>query len=202
MIYDLTHPITDGMPVYPGDPAVQIRQVLTIEADGCADRQLTMGTHNGTHMDAPAHMIDGGKQLKDFAAADFVRSAVCIDARSGFDAAAVAAAITNPGMAVLFYTGASERFTAESYWSDYLVLDDETIRVLIENGVGMVGVDTGSFDNADGFPVHKSLLSADILLIENLAGLESLIGKTFELIALPLKLEADGAPARVIAKLA
>jgi arylformamidase len=60
-------------------------------------------------------------------------------------------------------------------------------------------MDTGSFDNAEGFPVHKQLLGADILLIENLTNLEPLIGKQFKLYALPLKLERDGAPARVIA---
>lgn len=85
MIYDLSHAITNDLPVYPGDPRVKIEQVGQLEKDGFADRLLTMGTHNGTHMDAPAHMIASGKQLKDFPTDRFVCQAVCVDVRDGFD---------------------------------------------------------------------------------------------------------------------
>lgn len=201
MIYDLTHLVDESLPVYPGDPQARIEQVGTLEKDGYADRLLTMGTHNGTHLDAPAHMLADGKQLKDYLVDRFVLRAICIDARSGFDAQKVAATITEPNLAVLFYTGASDYFTEERYWHEYKVLDEATLQALIDKKVSLVGIDTGSFDNADGFPVHKALLSADILLIENLTNLQPLVNKSFELYALPLKLEADGAPARVIAKL-
>lgn len=100
----------------------------------------------------------------------------------------------------MFFTGASDFFKDEKYWHEYLVPDEATIKILIDKKVPLVGVDTGSFDNAEDFPVHKALLGADILLIENLTNLAPLAGKNFELYALPIKLEKDGAPARVIAK--
>jgi arylformamidase len=201
MLYDLTQMLNEDTPVYPRDPKVKIEAVGTIAKDGFCDHLLSMGTHNGTHVDAPAHMIDGGKQLKDYPIERFVVAAVCIDTRSGFVADAIAQAISKPGMAVLFYTGASDYFTEERYWHEYPVLDKVTMKVLIDKMVSIVGVDTGSFDNAGSFPVHKALLGADILLIENLTNLVPLVGKTFELYALPIKLEKDGAPARVVAKL-
>jgi kynurenine formamidase len=92
-------------------------------------------------------------------------------------------------------------FTEERYWHDYPVLDDAIVKVLIDKKVSMVGVDAGSFDNVEDFPVHKMLLDADILLIENLTNMARLAGRRFELYALPLKLEQDGAPARVAARM-
>jgi kynurenine formamidase len=201
MIYDLTQPVDENLPVYPGDPHVKIEQVGQLERDGFNDRLLTMGTHNGTHMDAPAHMFSGGKQLKDYPTDRFVVPATCIDARNGFDAEVLRTKLAQPGLAVLFYTGASDYFTDEKYWHKYAVLTDEICGILINQKVVLVGIDTGSFDIEKGFPVHKKLLTADVLLIENLTNLTELVGKQFELFALPLKLEVDGAPARVVARL-
>lgn len=199
MIYDLSYVITNDLPVYPGDPQVSIMPAGRLEKDGFNDVLLTMGTHNGTHIDAAAHMLDGGKQLKDYPIERFVVPAVCIDARQGFSVEALSN--VQAGTAVIFYTGASDYFTEEKYWHDYPVLNQAMIEALIEMQVSMIGIDTGSFDNQDDFPVHKQLLGNDMLLIENLTNLEPLVGKTFELTALPLKLEQDGAPARVIARL-
>jgi kynurenine formamidase len=201
MLYDLTQTLNENTPVYPGDPKVKIEQVGVIAKDGFCDHLVTFGTHNGTHMDAPAHMIDGGKELKDYPVERFVVPAVCIDVRSGFDAAEVTKQIPETGLGVLFYTGASDYFHDERYWHDYSVPDGATVKALIDKKVSLVGVDTGSFDNTDSFPVHKALLGADILLIENLTNVGPLTGKRFELYALPIKLEQDGAPARVIAKM-
>jgi arylformamidase len=127
MIYDLTHAVTDGMPVYAGDPTVQIEQVGKLDSDGFLDHKLTMGTHVGTHMDAPAHMIAGGKELKDFAIDRFVVDAVCIDARTGFSAEQITNAVNTEGVGVLFYTGASEYYLEGRYWHDYIVLPPEII---------------------------------------------------------------------------
>jgi kynurenine formamidase len=201
MLYDLTQSLHANTPVYPGDPKVKVEPASTIQKDGYCDHLLTMGTHNGTHMDAPAHMIVGGKGLKDYPVDRFVVQAVCIDVRNGFDANEIAGQIDVDGLGVLFSTGASEYFSQERYWHQYLVPDEVTVKLLIEKKVSIAGIDTGSFDNTNDFPVHKALLGADILLIENLTGLAPIFGKRFELYALPIKLEQDGAPARVVAKL-
>ena len=65
MLYDLTHAITAHMPVYPGDPQPRILLQATIAHEGYAVSELTFGSHTGTHIDAPEHMIDGGKRLAD-----------------------------------------------------------------------------------------------------------------------------------------
>jgi kynurenine formamidase len=200
MLYDLTQSLNEDTPVYPGDQKVKISPAGRIASDGFCDHLLTLGTHIGTHIDAPAHMIDNGKGLKDYPIERFVVSAICIDARKGFDADEISQHLERPGLGVLIYTGASNYFFEEKYWHDYPVLDNATVAAFIDKKVSIVGIDTGSFDSEEDFPVHKTLLGADILLLENLTNLAPLAGKRFDLYALPIKLEIDGAPARVVAK--
>ncbi len=62
-LIDLSHPLTTGMPVYPGDPEVTFAPALTVAADGVAVERLDLGSHSGTHLDAPAHSIPGGRTV-------------------------------------------------------------------------------------------------------------------------------------------
>ncbi len=200
MLYDLTQPVTSSLPVYPGDPAVAITPIATVPADGYAVSSIFIGTHTGTHIDAAAHMLGGGKQLKDYPVERFFTRAVCIDVRGGFRADDIERQLVD-GAGVLFYTGASDYFQEERYWHEYMVPDEATVHLLIARKVPLVGIDAGSFDMDETFPVHKALLAEDILLVENLTNLALLAGKQFGLYALPLKLEGDGAPVRVVAEL-
>ncbi len=190
---DLSHQINKDTPVYPGDPKVKIEAAGILSKDGFADSLLTFGTHVGTHIDAPAHMIEGGKTLDQYPVERFTGTALVWDMQKDIpDLKGV--------NAVFFYSGVSDRFAEQSYWTDYPVLSKSVLRLLPENKISIVGVDTGSVDNQDGFPIHKELLSNDILIIENLTNLRELIGKTVEFTALPLNVDLDGAPCRVIAK--
>lgn len=197
---DLSYIINDQTPVYPGDPQVHIKQMGGIAKDGFADSLVRFGTHTGTHIDAPAHMISGGKGLGEYGVERFIGAAHCVDMSAGIDVRQIPEGIL-PGDIVLFYTGMGKHFYNEAYYTMYPVLDRLIIQRMISLRVKMIGLDTGSADNSDGFPVHKALLSADILIIENLANLQAVLGKTFELYALPLHLEKDGAPVRVVAVL-
>lgn len=195
---DLSHPITSKTPVYPSDPLPKVEITATVAKDGFCLSSVSFDSHLGTHIDAPSHMIEGGKNLKDYEIEHFVVQAVCID---GFNKEKIEAANIEQGMAVLFYTGASEYFHEPKYWEEYKTMDESVAKLLINKKVSLVGVDTGSVDIEEDFPVHKALLGADILIIENLTNLKNLVGKQFELYVLPLKLENDGAPVRAVAKL-
>ncbi len=199
-ILDLSHAISSDMPVYPGDQGVEIVTAGDIGKDGFCDQVITMGSHTGTHVDVPAHMIEGGKELQEYPIERFVTNAICIDAQNGFNAVVIRNSNIKEGSSVIFYTGISEYFLEDKYWHEYAVLDPECCQILIDKKVSMVGLDTASADNVDGFPIHKKLLGADILIVENLTNIKDLVGKTFEFQALPLKLEKDGAPVRAIAK--
>jgi len=196
---DLTMPLTPDTPVYPGDPQVEVTQITSVADDGYMDHIIKLGTHNGTHIDAPAHMIAGGKMLSDFPLDTFAGDSKLVDAREGLTPAAIDAAGDARGDIVLIYTGASATYTDPDYYYQAPVVTDEAVMHLVALGVKMVGIDMGSIDE-DPFAVHKTLLRNNILIIENLVNLASLLNATYTLYALPLNLHVEGAPARVIAE--
>lgn len=196
MIIDLSVPLNPQTPVYPGDPAICIQQDSTVLDDGYLGHTITLGTHNGTHIDAPAHMLDGAGTLGSLPLDTFVGPGKLVE---GFTLEAVQAAGLRTGDIALFNSGTYEQFGSSTYFTDYPVMLMEVADYLVEAGVKLIGIDTGSIDNQDDFPLHKRLLGAGIPIIETLTNLHALRGVQFNVYALPLKFDLDGAPARVIA---
>lgn len=200
MIIDLSIRLTNDTPAYPGDPKINITQSNEFTKNGYADHRVTMGTHTGTHIDAPAHMIEGGRTLDQFTADKFVgRGRYVLVKQSAFSMEDVMQADISEGDIVLFNTEMSYRYTDPVYFENYPVMSEEIARYLVERKVKMVGLDTCSADNDPSFPIHKILLGNDVLIIENLTNVEQLSGLESTIYALPLRLNLDGAPARVIA---
>ena len=200
---DLTHTFNNQMPVFPGDAQPQLVQVTNVAKDGVAAFDLKTSMHVGTHMDAPAHMVMGGKLLSEYPAQKFFGRGVIIDARGKASAGVdlLSNADIRKGDVVLVCFDWSTEFENESYYQNYPELTAEFANRLGELGVSIVGMDTPSPDRAP-YPVHKILFKYDILIIENLVNLTELINKKdFEIIALPAKLQAEASPVRVVAKI-
>lgn len=201
MHIDLSVPLNDQTPVYPGDPMPQFSPAGLLHKDGFVDHSILVGTHLGTHIDAPMHMLEDGKSLDQLSLEQFIGKGKLIRL-VGDDFDAVKSSDVKEGDIVLFRTGMSEKYHDPVYFEHYPAMSEEIAHYLVECKVKMVGVDTCSIDNQDDFPVHKILLSGDVLIIENLTNLEQLDGKDFKVYALPLNLQIDGSPARVIAEIA
>lgn len=199
MFIDLSVPINEQTPIYPGDPATKIEPAGVLAKDGYNDHYISLGTHVGTHIDAPLHMLEGGLSLDKVPVERFVGHGRLVDV-TGIDFEAVKQADIQEGDIVLFLTGMSDKYQDPSYFENYPAISEEVAKYLVEAKVKMVGVDTCSVDNQDGFPIHKILLAGKVLIIENLTNLNQLAGKDFKIYALPLNLEIDGSPARVIAE--
>jgi arylformamidase len=197
MLIDLSLSLTDNLPVYPGDPEVRLEPVGTVAADGYALSAIRLGSHSGTHIDAPAHMIDGGDTLGRMSLERFVAPGKLVD---GISLHAAQEAGLQPGDAAVVYTGRSEQFAANDYYTNYPVMDAAVADYLVACSVSMVLIDTCSADSAAPYPIHQILLSAGIPIVENIANARRLVGRTFRIIALPLAIDADGAPARVVAE--
>lgn len=199
-IVDLSISLNEQTPVYPGDPPVKIDKAGLFEQDGYVDHLVHIGTHVGTHIDAPLHMIKDGKTLDQFPPDRFVGRGKLIE---GFDLDALKQAGIGPDDIVLFHTGLSDKFYEPEYWEIREAMSEEAAKYLAELKPKMVGMDTGGADTkgSKGHPVHKILLGADVLIIENLVNLAELAGKEFTVYAIPIKLQLDGAPARVIAEI-
>ncbi|HLU95306.1 MAG TPA: cyclase family protein [Thermobifida alba] len=200
MFLDLSVPVTERTPVYPGDPRIRIEPAADLTVHGYRCHRVSMGTHAGTHVDAPSHMLADGAGLDRYPVERFVGRGRHVDARGGFTLDAVRRAGIAAGDIVLFHTGMGDRYHEPSYFTDHPALPLDIAEYLVERRVSMVGVDMCSVDH-EPFETHRTLLAGDVLIIENLTGLDRLAGREFRVYALPLRLEADGAPVRAVAEL-
>ena len=203
MYIDLTHTFNNQMPVFPGDSSADLIKVADVAKDGVAAYEVKTSMHVGKHMDAPAHMLLGGKFLHEYPVEKFFGRGIIIDARGKSSAGPelLEGVEIKKGDVVLVYFDWSTEFGKDDYYQNYPELSEGFASKLCEAGVSILGMDTPSPDRAP-YSVHKILLKRDILIIENLTNLQALIShKNFKLIALPTKFEAEAAPCRVIARI-
>ena len=209
-IIDLTHTIATDMPVYPGTKPPVILTGCSIDEAGFWEKKITMFSHTGTHMDAPAHLIKGAKTLDQLPIEQFFGKAFIL--RRGDNQAGVIemdellphADLLAQAEFILLQTGWSRYWGTEKYFSGYPVLSPEAAALLGELPLKGLGVDTISVDAIDSttYPVHISLLEKNIVIIENLTDLNKIAGVFCTFSCFPLKLtEADGSPLRAIALL-
>lgn len=200
------------MPVYPGTEGPRFEMANTCEKDGFRETLLTLYSHTGTHMDAPAHLYADGTTLDHFPAAQFVGSAVVVDCselRAG--QSMTMAHVERQREAVdgaeflLFRTGWDRYWGQDAYFGDYPCIDLEVVDYVLRTGKKGIGLDTIGLDPiADAnLTRHKRLLAGGtVVVIENLKGLGRIGCGPFTLCALPLHFrDADGAPVRAVALL-
>jgi arylformamidase len=198
--------IGPGMPVYPGTEGPVITDANTVERDGFAEKLLSMYSHTGTHMDAPAHMLADGLTLDRFDAGHYIGNACVIDV-SGSPIIEPATLETHADTIrecayLLMYTGWSQHWGHARYFEDFPVLSIEAARWIAGSGLKGVGLDAISVDpvGSTTFGNHFVLFRAGMVIIENLTRLLPLVNRTFLFSCLPLKLaEADGSPVRAVA---
>ncbi|MDE2030532.1 MAG: cyclase family protein, partial [Alphaproteobacteria bacterium] len=162
---------------------------------------LKGGMHVGTHMDAPYHMIADGAFMSDMPVAQFFGRGRLIDARGKahvtkdlLDGIALA-----QGDIVLVLTGWYKKFGAPDYYDGFPEIAPAFAEHIAACGVAVLGLDTPSPDNAP-FPIHKILLSKNVLIVENANNLGELVGvERFDVSAAPAKFQWDAAPVRVVA---
>ncbi|KIX14243.1 cyclase family protein [Dethiosulfatarculus sandiegensis] len=210
-VIDLTHRITDSMPVYPGDPHPEISRTATHEEEGFQCSLLKMSSHTGTHVDAPLHLIKQGAGLENIPLENFVGTAFVIDIK-GLDQEPVLLEDLedrwpSPNETVdfvLFNSGWSEYWGHEKYLQGFPVLSVSALEWLIAKGIKGLGVDTISVDPMDCLSHlnHKLLLKANIMIFENLTNLDRLPNRDFIFSALPLPFSTgDGSPVRAVGML-
>ena len=199
---DLSHPLASGMPVYPGDEPVEIRQTRWLAEHHFNNFVSVYGQHVGTHVDGPMHMTDAPEFIGTVSPERFCGNAVVIDVR-GLRCVLpehVPQSRLFPGCTVLFCTGWDAVYGTDAYYAEHPVLSEALAERLVAAGVKLVGVDLPSPDQAP-FRVHKQLLSSGVLIVENLRGLEALLHREhIRFFAFPLALRADSSPVRAVAE--
>ena len=206
-VIDLTHTIREDMPVYPGTQPPRLETANTYEKDLFKETLITMFSHTGTHMDAPAHVFSGRASLDELPASQFVGKATvirCDDLGEG-GKITMEHVRSNPDAQqadfLLFYTGWGQYWGKPEYYGDYPCVTAEVADFLIQTGKKGVGLDTISLDPIASLTLHRQVLSTNkTVIIENLNNLDKLPEGLFTLCALPLRYEnADGSPIRAVA---
>jgi kynurenine formamidase len=214
--HDLTRPITDGMPGYPGDPPVELREYASVDADGFRATELRLTTHAGTHVDAPAHTEARGEPIDAYPVEQFRFDAVRLD----LDVDGPREPITTDRLRAALPGG--DRPDADmlvldtgwaDHWGDGRYADHPYLAPAAAEWVADAGYHVGldalsvdptptanaSPDEPEGLPAHHALLGEGLFVVENLTNLEA-PPRQFRLEAYPLPVDgADAAPARVLA---
>lgn len=200
---DLTHTFNQTMPVYPGDPVPKLEQTAFIGDHGYNEFHLSTGMHIGTHMDAPLHMVSDGGLISEVEAARFFGRGRLIEARGrqSISGDLLSGAELCQGDIVIVNSGWHERFWNSDYYEAFPEVTREFAEQLVDANVSILALDTPSPDRPP-FAIHKILLGAGVLIIENVTNLRELSNaNAFEVVALPAKLACEGAPVRVIARI-
>ncbi len=203
---DISVPIHTGMVHWPDNPPVQVDYMLHMErGDICTVSTLSMGSHTGTHMDAPLHFIQQGLGLHEMPLDAAIGRARVIDIRDteSIKREELESHHIQRGERVLFKTLNSTRcWQTNTFVEDFVYISQEAARYLALVGIQTVGIDYLSVGGyaKDAVETHLALLEAGIWIIEGL-DLSKVDAGIYELVCLPLRItESDGGPARAIVR--
>ena len=207
-IIDLTHIIDESMPVFPGTEPPVLNRKYTIEEHGFREAEITMFSHTGTHIDAPAHMLINGAALDELPVEKFIGKAMVINLGSLSnktielkDIVSYKEKIKDVDF-VIIRSDWDKYWGSEDYYKDFPALSDDAAKWISEFNLKGIGIDVISIDSMDSknFNVLNILLNRGMIIIENLTNLSAIEKEFFILSVLPLKSKlADGSPVRAIA---
>jgi kynurenine formamidase len=211
-LVDLSMPLDAATPFYPGDPEPRVCAATTIAREGVNVLHLDIGSHSGTHCDAPYHFLEDGLKLDELPLERFTGPGVVVDCTAVPPRTPITAERLGPaedavgaGTIVLLRTGWDER--GGDAWFDHPFLDGDACRSLLDRGVRTIGIDAINLDETpdgpldrDRFPCHDAISRAGGVIVENLVGLGQIDFARPWISVFPLRVPgADGAPARAVA---
>jgi len=203
-IYDVSMPINNSMLVWPGSNVVGIQPVETIEKNDVMTSDIHIGSHTGTHIDAPNHFLKSAKSVDHIDLEKLLGECTVLDLSfvqqkeitiSDLDKFDI-----KKGDRILLKTGNYKLLYKKEFSTDYISLSLEAAEYLAKKEIFLVGTDFLGIEKKGsvGHPVHKALLKAEIVIVEGLDLSEIEPGR-YELICLPLRLDGvDGSPARAL----
>lgn len=206
-IIDLSLDIYHQAPTFTWDPKCSIITHNTIESIGYNISEISMSTHQGTHLDAPYHFFNNGKTVNKVNLNICCGEAILVDVSYKKNKEPIKIKDfekyrknINPGSRIIYRTGWDKVFPDKKYFSDFPYMTLELAKWFTKQKVILVGIDTPTPNSVDWLKIHKILLGAGIILVEGLANLDKIKKNNFMFFAAPLKLkDRDGSPIRAFA---
>lgn len=207
-VLDLTRSVSSEIKVFPGSLQPFFIPWSRLDVQGYDSEIMMMSTHTGTHMDAPSHFSRGKASIGDIPMSDLVCNAIMIDVpkKAGQDICIeeIEEEEILAGDAIVLATGFERHYKSRDYMTSNPGLSKAAAKYLVRKKICMVCIDGPSIDSGrDGkFSAHNILLSAGILVAENLCNVYKIKKKRFTLVIAPLKLAGTtGSPVRAFALL-
>ncbi len=212
-IVDLSHRVDEHTQVYPGDPRPRFEPVATIATEGANVLSVHLGSHSGTHVDAPYHFVERGERIDTMDPKLFVGPAIVMDVRGKDPRSRISVKDLQPyegelaqGAIAVLHTGWDEHYGTPLYY-DHPFLDRRAAQLILDSDVRSVAIDALSVDETvlegphpENFPVHHLILGAGGVIAENLKNIAAINFPDPLLSILPVRLGgSDGAPVRAVA---
>ena len=209
-IIDLTYNINEDMITYPTPwhPKVEIERLGKIEEVGRNTRKIIIGTHTGTHIDAPLHFIENGNSIEKIPLTKLIGEVTIVD----FSSMKCNHSISKEDISqidisekILFKFGWGEKWNKMEFYKNHPYFSEEAANYLVSKGVELIGYDTPSPDSSlnnnegEDSPIHKIFLKNNIILLEYVANLSKINNfNDWNIVVAPMKIEgSDGSPSRV-----
>ena len=195
------------MPVWPGDPGVEFTRTASIPQGGYNVTRVSMGTHTGTHIDSPRHVLHDDRGADSIPLDALVGWAEVLDLGelepcseiTSADLDIFAARVTD-GARVLLRTGWGKRWGKPEFFTEFPAISEGAAAWLTARKIKLLGIEQPSVHKTLHIQVHKALLVTGMALIETMANLHEITANRVYIAALPVKLASlDGAPTRVVA---
>ena len=197
---DISLPLTNGTLTHPSEDFFKIEPSRNLAKDGVATSKITIGSHSGTHIDAPAHFIKDGKGVDKLEFEKLFGPCQVLEVNPEEKLITRENIEGKINSARVLFKTPNSKIIDQPYTKDYLSLSLEAAQYLVEQKVTLVGTDYIAIEasGSPGHPVHTKLLENEIVIVEGL-NLTNVNAGTYELIVLPLRLkDLDGSPARAV----
>ncbi len=203
-IYDISVPLNRA-PIYPGDRQFSREWMARLDKEGGYNLSaLAMGSHAGTHLDFPSHLLEGERAQDSYSLKRFIMLAevVCVSGKGPIMPCSLQGSKIETGEALLFKTSNSQKrlMHQAAFSEDFVSLSLDLARLCVAEGVSLVGIDYLSVDKYgdDSLPVHRTLLENNVLILEGI-DLDAVACGRYSLICLPLSIkDAEASPVRAV----
>ncbi len=201
-VFDISVPLRPDIPTYEGEPGprLEFRKLLS-EGDSATVSVLSLGSHTGTHVDAPSHCLDGAHGVEKLPLDALVGWAYVAEFSGNTHITAEdldSMAIPNDCRRLLFKTRNGPYWDDPEFHRDFIALASDAATKLAGTGIRLVGIDYLSIERFHASPheVHETLLASGVVILEGV-DLRRVTPGGYLLVCAPLNVVgAEGAPAR------